>query len=323
MDVALALARADRELPRRRTASARYDLTARTSADLGDRSTTRRRAARSPPPGRRSTRSPWTTRRTSSSFQTHVQRPVPVHDGRRPRRHPVAPASRRRCRRKITFAGGTIGGSTGTSLGTLNHENMHQWFGDNVSEAAFNLTFWKEGFATLGEYLCTARDAATAAGGLGTPAGDAAFEHSLINRFNTQLRDGELAASGRPPRRTRPSATCSRPSNTYTRPGTAYLALLAHPSAATAMIGAMKQIQADYGGGSITEPQLEDVFQQLAADQSAACNTRLDAVLHAVVRHAPTRPAARTRPTSRRSPGPASTAPASSAGRSRPRARAG
>ena len=30
---------------------------------------------------------------------------------------------------------------------------MHQWFGDNVAEAAFNLTFWKEGFATIGEYL--------------------------------------------------------------------------------------------------------------------------------------------------------------------------
>ena len=59
---------------------------------------------------------------------------------------------------KITFAGGTIGGATGTSLGTFNHENMHQWFGDNVAEAAFNLTCWKEGFATLGEYLCTARN---------------------------------------------------------------------------------------------------------------------------------------------------------------------
>ena len=30
---------------------------------------------------------------------------------------------------------------------------MHQWFGDNVSEASFNLTFWKEGWATIGEYL--------------------------------------------------------------------------------------------------------------------------------------------------------------------------
>ena len=64
---------------------------------------------------------------------------------------------------KITFAGGSIG----PALGTFNHENMHQWFGDNVSEAAFNLTCWKEGFATLGEYLTTARTAAT------PPAGSA------------------------------------------------------------------------------------------------------------------------------------------------------
>ena len=85
---------------------------------------------------------------------------------------------------KITFAGGTIGGATGTSLGTFNHENMHQWFGDNVAEAAFNLTWWKEGFATLGEYLCTARRRRTPAGGLGTRRGDAAFETSLISRFN-------------------------------------------------------------------------------------------------------------------------------------------
>src|SRR5262249_21302530 len=28
---------------------------------------------------------------------------------------------------KITFAGGTIGGNNGTSIGTLAHENMHQW----------------------------------------------------------------------------------------------------------------------------------------------------------------------------------------------------
>ena len=56
---------------------------------------------------------------------------------------------------KIIFAGGTIGGATGTTLGTFHHENMHQWWGDNVAEGAFNLTFFKEGFATLGEYLNT------------------------------------------------------------------------------------------------------------------------------------------------------------------------
>ena len=30
---------------------------------------------------------------------------------------------------------------------TFNHENMHQWWGDNVSEGDFNLTFFKEGMA--------------------------------------------------------------------------------------------------------------------------------------------------------------------------------
>ena len=101
---------------------------------------------------------------------------------------------------------------------------MHQWFGDNVSEAAFNLTFWKEGWATVGEYLNTARTAATTAGGLGTPAGDAAFDLSLNNRFNTNYGT------------TSNTAWTSAPSNptvgnlfstfsTYTRSATTYLAL--------------------------------------------------------------------------------------------------
>ena len=83
---------------------------------------------------------------------------------------------------KITFAGGTIG----DTAGTFNHENMHQWWGDNVSEAGFELTFFKEGYADARRVLLRrARTAATAAGGLGTPAGDAAFEASLASRFNT------------------------------------------------------------------------------------------------------------------------------------------
>ncbi len=56
---------------------------------------------------------------------------------------------------KITFAGGSI------SLGTFNHENMHQWWGDNVSENQYNLTYLKEGYADLSEGLATARTAAT------------------------------------------------------------------------------------------------------------------------------------------------------------------
>ena len=54
----------------------------------------------------------------------------------------------------ITFAGGPI------DLDTLNHENMHQWWGDHVTESNYDMTFFKEGLATLGEFLFAARKAA-------------------------------------------------------------------------------------------------------------------------------------------------------------------
>ncbi len=60
---------------------------------------------------------------------------------------------------KITFANEAI------DLDTLHHENMHQWWGDNVSEANYNLTFFKEGLATLGEFFFSAANAQAAAGG--------------------------------------------------------------------------------------------------------------------------------------------------------------
>ncbi|HXZ56039.1 MAG TPA: M1 family aminopeptidase [Gaiellaceae bacterium] len=168
---------------------------------------------------------------------------------------------------KITFAGGTIGGSTGTSLGTLNHENMHQWFGDNVSEGSFNLTFWKEGFATLGEYLNTAR---------GTPpgiTGGPAFENSLISRFNTNY--GTTSSSFWTTAPSNPTVgSLFTTSNTYTRPGTTYLALWEALSR-DRMISAMKDIQSTYGGGNITEPQLEQVFRNWLPVPSASCNARL------------------------------------------------
>ena len=86
----------------------------------------------------------------------------------------------------ITFPGGTI------DLDTFHHENMHQWWGDNVTEASYNLTFFKEGLATLGEYLFAARGAATAAGGLDTPAGRSAFDASLVQQFNDNYARDDL-----------------------------------------------------------------------------------------------------------------------------------
>jgi hypothetical protein len=169
---------------------------------------------------------------------------------------------------KITFAGGTVGGAAGTSLGTLNHENMHQWFGDNVSEAGFELTFWKEGFATLGEYLNTAR----AAAGGGT--GGNAFENSLIGRFNTNY--GTSSSSFWTAAPSNPTVgNLFSTASTYTRPGTAYLALW-QTLGRDRMISAMQDIQATYGGGNITEPQLEQAFRKWLAVPSASCNARLD-----------------------------------------------
>jgi hypothetical protein len=170
---------------------------------------------------------------------------------------------------KITFAGGRV-----SSLGTLSHENMHQWFGDNVSEAAFNLTFWKEGWATIGEYLATARTAATNAGGLGTPAGDAAFNTSLMNRFNTNYGSTNtsfwITAPSNPT-----VGSLFTTSNTYTRPGTTYLALRALLGQ-DRWIDVMKEIQSTYGGGNINELQLETAFRHWLPVSSASCKQRLD-----------------------------------------------
>ncbi len=81
----------------------------------------------------------------------------------------------------ITFAGGQI------DTDTLWHENMHQWWGDHVTEANYNLTFFKEGLATFGEFLFQARTAAQAAGGLGIPAGRRAFQRSLVAAVQRDL----------------------------------------------------------------------------------------------------------------------------------------
>ena len=166
----------------------------------------------------------------------------------------------------ITFAGGRIG------LQTFNHENMHQWWGDNVSEGNFNLTFFKEGMATVGEYLFTARRAQTAAGGVGTPAGDAAFEQSLVDRFNANYANtGSLwTAAPSDPTPARLFAT----STTYTRPGTAYLALR-EILGQDRFVRALGRIQRDYGGASITEPRLEAEFARFLPRHSHACRARL------------------------------------------------
>jgi len=167
---------------------------------------------------------------------------------------------------KITFAGGAI------DLDTFHHENMHQWWGDNVSEANYNLTFFKEGLATLGEFFFAARNAQAAAGGPGTPAGDAAFEQSLVDSFNSTYANTVLNWTGAPSD-PRPYSLFSG-SSTYNRPGIAYIALRRILGAAS-FAAALQQIQRTYRQGTITEAQLESGLKAFLPVPTAACGAKL------------------------------------------------
>jgi aminopeptidase N len=166
----------------------------------------------------------------------------------------------------ITFAGGEI------DTDTLYHENMHQWWGDHVSEASYNLTFFKEGLATLGEFLFAARTAQAKAGGPGTRAGRRAFQRSLVRQFNTSYASKNRFWTAAPSNPT-PFGLFSD-SATYERPGIAYIALrqiLGHAN----FTRALTAIQRRYGDGAITEAQLEAGFRQWLPARGAACGSRL------------------------------------------------
>jgi hypothetical protein len=166
----------------------------------------------------------------------------------------------------ITFAGGVI------DTDTLYHENMHQWWGDNVTEGGYRLTFFKEGMATLGEFLYQARLAEDAAGGPSSPKGRAAFQASLVKQFNKTYGSGGGFWTGAPSDPT--PYTLFDGSSTYDRPGVAYIALrqILGPARFTA---ALRELQRVHGGGSISEARLEAVFHRWLPVHSGACQARL------------------------------------------------
>ncbi|HEY2314756.1 MAG TPA: M1 family aminopeptidase [Streptosporangiaceae bacterium] len=166
----------------------------------------------------------------------------------------------------ITFAGGRIG------LSTFYHENMHQWWGDNVTEGGYTMTFYKEGMATLGQYMLTARNAETAAGGPGTAAGQAAFQASLIAQFNSNYARGSSFWSEAPSNPTPYSLFDNSP--TYARPAAAYIALW-QILGTDSFTKVLQQVQRTYGGGSITEAQWEAAFERGLPNKSAACQSLL------------------------------------------------
>ncbi|HST46548.1 M1 family aminopeptidase [Jatrophihabitans sp.] len=159
----------------------------------------------------------------------------------------------------IAFASGSI------DLETLHHENMHQWWGDNVTESNYDMTFFKEGMATLGEYLYEARTA-------GATGGPAAFQASLVEQFNTTYaRTGSFwrVAPSKPT-----AYTLFSGSSTYTRPGIAYIAVRQILGPARFNL-ALQQIQRRYGGGTIDERQLEAAFARQLPNHSKACREKL------------------------------------------------
>jgi len=167
----------------------------------------------------------------------------------------------------IMFAGDFI------DTDVLYHENMHQWWGDNVTEGGYQMTFFKEGLATFAESLYHARLAEIAAGGSGTREGRAAFQARLVHEFNAVYRLGAGFWSVAPSNPA-PFGLFSGAS-TYARPGAAYIALrqiLGHRN----FINALHQMQARYGGSSITEAQLEAGFARWLPARSQACRTRLN-----------------------------------------------
>jgi hypothetical protein len=171
----------------------------------------------------------------------------------------------------ITFAGGEI------DTDTLYHENMHQWWGDNVTEGNYNLTFFKEGMATLGEFLFQARTAETKAGGPTSASGQRAFQKSLVGQFNQTYGSKGSFWTGAPSDPT-PHSLFSG-SSTYFRPGIAYVALR-QILGKTNFPKVLQQIQRQYGGSHITERQLEAVYQQWLPNQSQACHQRLSDFFH-------------------------------------------
>ncbi len=166
----------------------------------------------------------------------------------------------------ITFAGGEI------DTDTLYHENMHQWWGDNVSESCYRYTFYKEGMATLGEFLYQARLAENAAGGPSTAKGKAAFQASLVKQFNKTYASAKGFWTGAPSNPT--PYTLFDGSSTYDRPGITYIALRQILGPAR-FDGALRDLQRRYGGGHINEAQLEAVFRQWLPVHSSACQQRL------------------------------------------------
>ena len=160
---------------------------------------------------------------------------------------------------------------------------MHQWWGDNVSEDKYERTFFKEGYADLSEGYNTARTAANAAGGLGTPAGDAAFDNSLITRFNTTYNSTSANNWNVAP--SNPTNANLFGSQTYTRSGRAYIALRADPRQGQLRQGQPRRSRRPTAAARSRSRSRSRSTRSGCRTRSIGCSNKLDAVLQAVVGH--------------------------------------
>jgi hypothetical protein len=168
----------------------------------------------------------------------------------------------------VAFDGSNI------DLSTLYHENMHQWWGDNVTESSYAMTFFKEGVAQMSEDLFAAANAARQAAREPHPRGAAvtAFERSLINTFDQTYRERGGFWTVAPSNPSPDGLFDDAP--TYDRPAAAYIALrqILGPRRFTRVL---EQIQQSYGGRTISEPDLKRAFAAQLPDPRSACRTRL------------------------------------------------
>ena len=150
---------------------------------------------------------------------------------------------------------------------------MHQWWGDNVTEGGYAMTFYKEGIAQLAQYMLTARNAETAAGGPGTAAGQAAFQASLDRAVQHELRAGRQLLVGGAVEPDAVRAVLQQRDLPAARHG--LHRAVADPRHRPVHQGPERRSSGTYGGGSITEPQLEAAFQRGLPNKSAACRSQL------------------------------------------------
>jgi hypothetical protein len=233
-----------------------YDLTERTAAN-GIRFYQAQSSSLSPAQ-KKANRAIMAEQPDITAFQSHFNGPFPFSSNGILIGTPDA-GFEEEMQAMITFASGSI------DLDTLYHENMHQWWGDNVTEANYDLTFFKEGMATLGEYLFDARTA-------GASGGPAAFQASLVKRFNANYARPAAFWRNAP---SKPTAyNLFSGSSTYARPGTAYLAL--RQILGTSRFNqALQQIQRQYGGATIDERQFEAAFARWLPNRSEDCRDKL------------------------------------------------